>query len=153
MIDPTAVLGKVEVGQNTSIWQFCLILDGVTIGSNCNICSHVYIESGVKIGNNVTIKNGARIYKNALIEDNVFIGPNVIFTNDPYPKSKNYPLAFPTTRIHANASLGAGVILLPGVSIGAHTLVGAGAVVTRSLPDHVLAFGNPARIISPRTSA
>lgn len=152
MIDPSARLGQVKIGQNTFVWQFCLILDDVRIGSNCNICSHVYIESGVTIGDNVTIKNGAKIYGNAVIEDNAFIGPNVVFTNDLYPKSKHYPPVFPMTRIHAYASLGAGVILLPGVSIGAHTLVGAGAVVTRSLPDHVLAFGNPARIVSSRPS-
>lgn len=148
MIDSSAVLGTVTIGKNTRIWQFCIILDDVTIGDNCNICSHVYIESGVKIGHGVTIKNGARIYRNAIIEDNAFIGPNVVFTNDRYPKSKDYPIAYPTIHVHAHASLGAGVILLPGVSIGAHTLVGAGSVVTRSLPDRVLAFGNPARVVS-----
>ena len=89
MIHPLSDVQSKNIGENTNIWQFCVILKNAEIGANCNICSHVFIENDVKIGNNVTIKNGVQIWDGIEIEDNVFIGPNVTFCNDRYPKSGN----------------------------------------------------------------
>ena len=89
MIHSLADVQSQNIGENTNIWQFCVVLKGAKIGSNCNICSHCFIENDVVLGDNVTIKNGVSIYDGITIEDNVFIGPNVAFCNDKYPKSKN----------------------------------------------------------------
>ncbi len=136
-----------NIGENTNVWQFCVILPNAVIGDNCNICSHCLIENDVKIGNQVTIKSGVQIWDGISIEDNVFIGPNVTFTNDNKPRSKQYPDKFLKTIIKKNASIGANATILPGITIGEFAMVGAGAVVTKDVMPHSVVVGNPAREI------
>lgn len=136
-----------NIGNDTKVWQFCVILKGAIIGSNCNINAQVLIESDVVIGNNVTIKPGVQVWDGTRIEDNVFIGPNATLTNDVMPRSKQYPEAFSKITIRKGASIGANATLLPGVTIGSHAMVGAGAVVTKDVPDNAVVTGNPAKII------
>lgn len=136
-----------NIGNNTKIWQFCVVLPNAKIGENCNICSHCFIENDVIIGNNVTIKNGVSLYDGITLEDNVFIGANASFTNDKYPKSKNSDFKLLKTIVKKGASIGAGAVILPGIIIGENSVVGAGAVVTKSVPDNKTVVGNPAEII------
>ena len=136
-----------RVGSNTNIWQFVVVLKDAVIGSNCNINCNVFIENDVIIGDNVTVKCGVQLWDGIQIEDNVFIGPNVTFTNDKYPKSKKYPEAFQRIIIRNGASIGANCTILGGIEIGANALVGAGSVVTKSIPEKQLWLGNPARFI------
>ena len=137
-----------NIGENTNVWQFCVILPNAIIGHNCNICSHCLIENDVVIGDNVTIKSGVQVWDGSIIGDNVFIGPNVTFTNDKSPRSKQYPTRFPKTVIKNNASLGANATILPGITIGEFAMIGAGAVVTKNVKPHAIVVGNPAREIS-----
>ena len=132
MIHKLADVLSTNIGKDTKIWQFCVILPKAIIGKNCNICSHCFIENEVKIGDNVTIKNGVRIYDGVEIEDDVFIGPNVSFTNDKFPRSKQYK-SFPKTIVKKGASIGANATILPGVSIGENAMVAAGSVVRKDL--------------------
>src|SRR6185436_8881129 len=118
-------------------------LPGARIGRNCNICSHVFIENGVVIGDNVTVKCGVQLWDGITLEDDVFIGPNVTFTNDRRPRSKRYPEAFERTTVCAGASIGANATILPGLVIGRSAMVGAGAVVTHSVPPNAIVIGNP----------
>ena len=134
------------IGENTNIWQFCVVMVGAEIGSNSNICSNCLIESDVLIGNNVTIKSGVQIWNGTRIHDNVFIGPNATFTNDKHPRSKCYPETFLRIEVKKNASIGANATILPGVTIGENAMVGAGAVVTKDVPNNAIVMGNPARI-------
>ncbi len=136
-----------NIAPSTHVWQFVVILPNARIGADCNICSHVLIENDVIIGDRVTIKSGVQLWDGLRIEDDVFIGPNVTFTNDSFPRSKVYPSAFAVTTVKAGASIGGGATILPGITIGRHAMVGAGAVVTRDVPDGAVVFGNPARIV------
>ena len=147
MIHPLADVQSNSIGLDSTIWQFCVVLPGAKIGSNCNVCSHCFIENDVVIGDNVTIKCGVQIWDGMTIESNVFIGPNVTFSNDKYPRSKQYPVQFESTRICDGASIGAGATICPGITIGAHSLVAAGATVTKDVPEYALVVGNPARIV------
>ena len=135
MIHPLADVQSKTIGNNTNIWQFCVVLPNAVIGENCNICSHCFIENDVKIGNNVTIKCGVQVWDGITIEDDVFIGANVSFTNDKYPHSKQYPRTFAKTLIKKGASIGAGAVILPGVTIGKNAMIAAGAVVTKDVGD------------------
>jgi len=146
-IQPSAVVFCEMIGRNTRVWQFSVILAGARIGTDCNICSHCFIENDVVIGDRVTIKNGVSLYDGLRVEDDVFIGPNVTFTNDKFPRSRQYPKSFPVTLIKAGASIGGGAVILPGLTIGEHAIVGAGAVVTKSVPGNCTVIGNPARIV------
>lgn len=136
MIHSLADVQSKNIGKNTNIWQFCVVLPNAVIGENCNICSHCFIENDVKIGNNVTIKCGVQVWDGITIEDNVFIGPNVTFTNDKYPKSKHYPQKFLVALIKKGASIGANATILPGITIGENAMIGAGAVVSKDVPPH-----------------
>ncbi|MFM4678130.1 acyltransferase [Aeromonas media] len=136
-----------NIGDDTRIWQYSVILQGAKIGKACNICAHTLIEGNVTIGDRVTIKSGVYIWDGITIEDDVFIGPCVAFTNDKHPRSKIYPAEFPKMRIKSGASLGANATLLPGITIGKYAMVGAGAVVTKDVPDYAVVAGNPAKII------
>ncbi|MGY8900596.1 MAG: acyltransferase [Flavobacteriales bacterium] len=147
MIHNLSDVHTVNIGTDTNVWQFCVILQGAIIGKNCNICSHCLIENDVTIGNNVTIKSGVQLWDGIKIEDDVFIGPNVTFTNDKKPRSKVYPDTFLETKIEKNASIGANATILPGVVVGEYSIVGAGAVVTRDVIAHSVVVGNPARVI------
>jgi acetyltransferase-like isoleucine patch superfamily enzyme/dTDP-4-dehydrorhamnose 3,5-epimerase-like enzyme len=136
-----------NIGNNTKIWQYCVILPQAIIGEDCNICSHCFIENQVVIGNRVTIKNGVQLWDGISVEDNVFIGPNVTFSNDKYPKSKYYPEKLLKTTIKKGASIGAGAIILPGITIEENVLVAAGAVVTKNVPVNAIVAGVPASIV------
>lgn len=136
-----------QVGSGTRIHAFAHVLPGARIGQDCNICDHVFIENDVVVGDRVTIKCGVQLWDGITIEDDVFVGPNATFTNDRFPRSKVYPDSFQSTIIRQGASIGANATILPGLEIGAGAMVGAGAVVTHSVPPHAIAVGNPARII------
>lgn len=133
-----------SIGENTSIWQFCVVFQHARIGKNCNICAHVLIENDVSIGDNVTIKSGVQLWDGIYIGNNVFIGPNVTFTNDLAPRSKQYPLTFLKTIIDNGASVGANSTIIAGINIGSYSMIGAGSVVTKNIPEHTLWYGNPA---------
>ena len=145
-VHPQGICESVDVGDNTRIWAFTHVLKEASIGRDCNICDHVFIENDVRIGDRVTIKCGVQIWDGITLEDDVFIGPNATFTNDLFPRSKQYPERFLRTRIGVGASIGANATILPGVTIGDHAMVGAGAVVVRSVPANAIVVGNPARI-------
>lgn len=134
-----------NIGENTYIWQFSTVLKGATIGSNCNINCNCFIENDVIIGNNVTVKSGVQIWDGITLEDNVFIGPNVTFTNDLIPRSKVYPEFFEKTIVKEWASIGANSTIIAGIIIGKFALIGAGSVVTKSIPSYTVWFGNPAK--------
>ena len=136
-----------NIPDSTNIWQFCVVFPDCRIGENCNVCSHCLIENEVVIGNNVTIKSGVQIWDGITIEDDVFIGANVSFTNDKYPRSKNTDWKLLPTLIKKGASIGAGSTILPGLIIGEYSVVGAGSVVTKNIPDGELWVGNPAKYV------
>jgi acetyltransferase-like isoleucine patch superfamily enzyme len=136
-----------KIGTGTTIWQFSVILEGAVIGNNCNINCHTFIENDVIIGNDVTIKSGVFLWDGIVISDKVFVGPNVTFTNDKYPRSKSYPLEFQKTSIEIGASIGAGSIILGGIRVGKYALVAAGSIVTKNVPDFSLVMGSPAKVV------
>ena len=145
MIHPHSDVQSEYIGDNTYIWQFCVVLPGARIGSNCNICAHVFIEDDVMVGDNVTIKSGVQLWNGITLEDNVFIGPNVTFTNELIPRSKAYlPEKIIKTVVKQGASIGANATILPGVVIGEYAFVGAGSVVTHDVSPYALYYGNPA---------
>lgn len=144
-IHPLSDVQSEKIGENTSVWQFTVILKHAVIGDNCNINCNVFIENDVSIGNNVTIKPGVQIWDGLSIEDNVFIGPNVTFTNDKFPRSKQYPDQFQQTVVKKGASIGANATVLGGIVIGENVIIGAGSVVTKDIPANELWVGNPAR--------
>lgn len=153
-IHPTAdVSAKADIGDGTSIWNQAQVREGVKIGSSCIIGKDVYIDFDVKIGDNVKIQNASLVYHGVTIESGVFVGPGVIFTNDKNPRAINPDgsikgnddwVVGPIT-VKYGASVGAGSIVLPDVSIGKFALIGSGSVVTKDVPDHALVMGNPAR--------
>lgn len=134
------------IGDETRIWQFCVVLPGARIGRGCNICSHCLIESDVEIGDDVTVKCGVQLWDGVRLEDKVFVGPNVTFTNDREPRSKEHKIP-ERTIIKRGASLGANATILPGITIGENSIVGAGSVVTKDVPPGALVVGNPARFV------
>jgi len=146
-IHPLADVQTSNIGADTFVWQFSVILKGAQIGKKCNVNCLVFIENDVIIGNEVTIKSGVQIWDGIRIYDNVFIGPNVTFTNDRYPRSKQYPKEFQQTIINKGASIGANATVLGGVTIGENALIGAGSVVTKDVPANELWVGNPAKKI------
>lgn len=134
-----------NIGDETKIWQFCVVLKDAKIGKNCNICSHCFIENDVIIGDNVTIKSGVQVWDGITIEDNVCIGANVTFTNDRYPKAKNANWELEGIKVKKGASIGAGSTILPGIVIGENSMIGAGSVVTKNVDPNTTVIGNPAR--------
>ena len=144
-IHPLSDVQSKQVGENTTIWQYCVVLSGAIIGKDCNICSHCFIENDVIIGDRVTIKNGVYIFDSIYLEDDVFIGPNVTFTNDIYPKSQRGVIcettSYPKTIICKSASIGGGATILPGIRIGEGALIGAGAVVTKDVEANTIVYG------------
>lgn len=146
MIHPKSDCLSKNIGDNTNIWQNVVVLPNAIIGDNCNICANSLIENDVVIGNNVTVKCGVFLWDGITIEDNVQIGPNVTFTNDKYPRAK---ASFEVQHIliKKNASVGAGSIILGGITIGENSMIGAGSLVTKSIPQNELWFGSPAKFI------
>lgn len=144
MIHPKSDVHSSNIGEDTKIWQYVVVLTQAVIGKNCNICSHCFIENDVVIGDNVTIKYGVCLPDGLVIGNNVFIGPNVSFINDKYPRSKEYPDQFLKTLIKDGASIGAGAVILGGISIGENSMIGAGSVVVNDIPPGELWFGHPA---------
>lgn len=135
---------NVEIGKNAKIWHHVHIRENAKIGKNCNIGKGVYIDRDVKIGNNCKIQNYACIYKGVEIEDDVFIGPHVVFTNDLYPRSFIWDdTKITKTIVKRGASIGANSTIICGVTIGEYSMIGAGSVVTKDIPDHGLVYGNP----------
>ncbi len=146
-IHPTAIVEEnVKIGENTRIWHFVHIRKNAKIGKNCNLGKDVYIDTGVEIGNNVKIQNGVSIYRGVKVEDDVFIGPYAVFTNDLYPRSFNKEWKVVPTIIKRGASIGANATIVCGVTIGEYSLVAAGSVVTKDVPNFGLVLGNPARL-------
>ena len=153
---PTALVETADIGPGSRVWAFAHVLAGARIGRNCNIGDHSFVESGATVGDNCTIKNGNMIWEGVTLEDGVFVGPNVYFTNDLHPRSPRLPQAHKRysakanwllpTRIQRGATLGAGAIILAGVTIGEYAMVGAGSVVTKSVPSHALVRGNPSQV-------
>ncbi len=154
-IHPTAeVHPSAQIGEGTSIWNQCQVRENTVIGANCILGKDSYVDFGVRIGDNVKIQNGALVYHGTTLESGVFVGPGAIFTNDKLPRAINPDGSLKSdddwevgeTTVRYGASIGAGAVILPGVSVGRFALVGAGAVVTKDVPDHGLVLGNPARL-------
>ena len=145
-VHPLADVQTKNIGQGTRIWQFVIVLPGAEIGAEGNICSHCFIENDVVIGDRVTVKSGVQLWDGIRIENDVFVGPNVTFTNDRYPRSQNRDAKLLRTVVEEGASIGAGAVICPGVTVGAGSMVGAGAVVTRNVSAGTLVVGNPAKV-------
>jgi UDP-2-acetamido-3-amino-2,3-dideoxy-glucuronate N-acetyltransferase len=145
-VHPNGLCESDTVGDGTRVWAFAHVLPGATLGADCNVCDQVFIENDVVVGDRVTIKCGVQLYDGIRVENDVFIGPNATFTNDLFPRSKQYPERFARTTIRQGASIGANATVLPGIEVGEGAMVGAGAVVTRSVPPNAIVVGNPARI-------
>ena len=144
-IHPLADCKSSDIGAGTKVWQFTVVLPGARIGSNCNINSHCFVENTVVIGNGVTVKCGVYLWDGVTLEDNVLVGPNVTFTNDKWPHSKQ-PYEQLLTLVKEGASIGGGAVILPGVTIGRRAMIGAGAVVTKDVPDDAVVIGEAARV-------
>jgi acetyltransferase-like isoleucine patch superfamily enzyme len=146
---------EAEIGDGTIIWRNVQIRESARIGQKCIIGQSAYIDFGVVIGNNVKIQNNASLYHGLELEDGVFVGPHVIFTNDRVPRGINPDGSLKSaddwtvgqTRVRFGAAIGAGTVIVTGVTIGRWAMVGSGAVVTKDVPDHALVVGNPARIL------
>lgn len=148
-IHPSSDVQSQQIGEGTTIWQFCVVLAGARLGRDCNINAQCFIENDVLVGDRVTVKCGVQLWDGITLEDDVFIGPNATFTNDKRPRSKQYPEAFQRTVVQRGASIGANATLLGGITIGAGAMIGAGSVVTRDVPPGELWVGNPARSRGP----
>ncbi|TDX09270.1 acyltransferase [Flavobacterium sp. S87F.05.LMB.W.Kidney.N] len=144
-IHPLSDVQSSNIGNNTLVWQFTVILSQAQIGNNCNINCNCFIENDVEIGNNVTVKSGVQIWDGVKIEDDVFVGPNVTFTNDLVPRSKVYPKEFKKTILNKGCSIGANSTIVAGIEIGNKAFVGAGSVLTKSINPYTVWYGNPAR--------
>ena len=144
-VHPSAIVATDKIGTKTRIWAFCNVQKEVSIGADCNICDHCSIESHVIIGDRVTVKNGVSLWEGMVIEDDVFIGPNAVFTNDIYPRSKVYHAEVDKTLLKKGATIGANAVIGAGHTVGVYAFIGAGAVVTKNIPDFTIWLGNPAR--------
>lgn len=146
-VHPRGICESKNVGRGSLIWAFAHVLPGAVIGANCNLNDGVFVENDVRIGDRVTVKCGVQLWDGLTIEDDVFVGPNATFSNDRFPRSKSRPPSFLRTTVRRGASIGANATILPGLDIGSGAMVGAGAVVTRSVPPNAIVVGNPARIV------
>lgn len=148
------VAPSARIGGGTRIWHGCQIREGATIGRNCILGKDVYVDTQVVIGDNVKVQNGALLFRGVTLEDGVFVGPGAVFTNDRHPRAvtpdgslkSHRDWSVTPTRVRVGASVGANATIVCGVTIGRWALIGAGAVVTNDVPDHALAYGNPARV-------
>ena len=146
MIHETAVIDEgAQIGERTRVWHFSHVMAGARIGANCTLGQNVFVADGVTIGDGVKLQNNVSIFSGVKLEDDVFIGPSAVFTNVARPRSAvSQREAFATTLVKQGATVGANATIVCGVTLGRHSFVGAGAVVTHDVPDHALVFGNPA---------
>jgi acetyltransferase-like isoleucine patch superfamily enzyme len=144
--DTAIVSEQAEIGEGTKIWVNSQIREGVKIGKNCIISKDTYIDANVIIGDDVKVQNGVSIYHGVTIGDKVFVGPNVAFTNDLYPRAFSTDWKVYDTIVEEGASIGANSTIVCGHRLGAYCMVGSGSVVTKDVPPHALVIGNPARI-------
>lgn len=147
-IHPSAVVDEgAVIGSGTKIWHFSHIMPGAVLGKQCNLGQNVFIANGVVIGNNVKIQNNVSLYTGVTCEDDVFLGPSAVFTNVINPRSAvNRKADYKQTIIGKGASIGANTTIVCGNKIGQYAFIGAGAVVTKEVPDFALVIGNPARV-------
>ncbi len=146
-IHPTAVVDKTaKIGEGTKVWHFVHVRENAEIGRNCVLGHSVYVGKGVKIGDGVKLENRATLYQGVKIEDKVFVGPHVTFTNDPYPRSFSTNWRIVETLVREGASIGAGSVVVCGVTIGEYAMIGAGSVITKDIPSHALAYGTPTKV-------
>jgi UDP-2-acetamido-3-amino-2,3-dideoxy-glucuronate N-acetyltransferase len=148
-VHPLGLCESDDVGAGTRVWAFAHVLPGAVVGERCNICDHAFVEGGARLGNNVTVKNGVLVFDRVTIEDDVFLGPGVVFTNDMRPRAANKRShdELDATLVRTGVTLGAGVVVVCGSTIGEHAFVAAGATVIADVPAHALMVGNPARAI------
>lgn len=146
-VHPQGICESEHIGEDTRIWAFSHVLPAAVLGAGCNVCDHVFIENDVIVGDRVTIKSGVQLWDGVRLGDDVFVGPNATFTNDRFPRSKQYQDAVLQTHVERGASIGANATILPGLTIGAEAMVAAGSVVTRDVPAKAIVRGAPARIV------
>jgi UDP-2-acetamido-3-amino-2,3-dideoxy-glucuronate N-acetyltransferase len=141
----TALVETDQIGEGTNVWAYAHVMKGAVVGSHCNIGDHAFVETGAVVGDEVTIKNSVAVWQYVTVEDRVFLGPNCSLTNDNRPRSKRdwTPVA---TTIREGATIGANATLVCGCHVGRYAFIGAGAVVTKPVPDYAVVFGNPARV-------
>ncbi len=146
-IHETAVVDEpCEIGAGTRIWHFTHIMKDCVLGERCNLGQNVYVGRGVTIGDNVKIQNNVSVYESVEIEDDVFLGPSMVFTNVSTPRSHvDRKSSFERTLVKRGATIGANATIVCGNTIGEYSFVGAGSVVTKSIPPHALVVGNPAQ--------
>jgi UDP-2-acetamido-3-amino-2,3-dideoxy-glucuronate N-acetyltransferase len=153
---PTSIVEpRADIGAGTRIWANAQVRSGARIGTGCVLGRNSFVDADVIVGDNVKIHTNASVFEGAVIDDGVFIGPHVVITNDRVPRAINPDGSLKTandwvlgrTYVSYGAALGAGAIVVTGVTIGCWALVGSGSVVTTDVPDHGLVVGNPARLI------
>ncbi|GHF72057.1 acetyltransferase-like isoleucine patch superfamily enzyme [Amycolatopsis bartoniae] len=147
-VHPQGLCESEDVGPGTRVWAFAHVLPGARVGRDCNICDCAFVEDGAVLGDRVTVKNGTLVFAGVTCEDEVFLGPNVLFTNDLRPRAhlRKGPEELLPTVVRRGASLGAGVVVVCGTEIGSYAFAAAGAVVTRNVPAHAFVAGNPAEV-------
>jgi UDP-2-acetamido-3-amino-2,3-dideoxy-glucuronate N-acetyltransferase len=148
-VHPMGLCESDRVGPRTRIWAFAHVLPGAEVGADCNVGDHAFIEGGARLGDRVTVKNAVLVWDRVTVEDEVFLGPNLVFTNDLTPRVgfRKAPEELVATLVRRGATLGANATVVCGVTIGRHAFVAAGAVVVRDVAEHALVAGNPARRI------
>jgi UDP-2-acetamido-3-amino-2,3-dideoxy-glucuronate N-acetyltransferase len=145
-VHPLGLCESDDVGAGTRVWAWAHVMPGASIGRDCNICDHAYVEGGARLGDRVTVKNAVLVFAGVHIGDDVFLGPNVLFTNDLRPRAhvrKGAEALLPTV-VQDGATLGAGTVVVCGTTIGRHAFAAAGSVITRDVPAHSFVAGNPA---------
>lgn len=136
-----------QIGSGTKIWHFCHVMPDARIGGRCTIGQNVLVSSGVTIGENVKIQNNVSLYTGVIVEDDAFLGPSMVFTNVINPRSHvSRKDEYKTTLVRRGASIGANATIVCGIALGKYCFVGAGAVVTKDVPDYALVYGSPARV-------